>query len=196
MGRISFLILILGFSTLINGQMKDRSSAIDDAPGKDEYEIYAVLAKEWFGGKDFRTITAIREVNGCMGATRNIDPEHTKIPQLKFAQITADCLDKTPAQLTAKRLTAGKKVILLSRKEMKALFADDCETGWKKFYKQYPKSTGQIYFSRVGFDDERKFAALSFGFQRECLFGEGYVIFLEKAAGGWRTIYKHSTWVS
>lgn len=199
MYRTSFLMLavLVAFSTLISAQPKNRQlSVINDSPGKDEYEIYAILAKEWFGGKEFKTITVLSEISGCGRATNSIDPAYAKIPELKFAEMAADCLQKKAARLRPDQLGVGKKVLLLSENKMKLLFAVGCEVGWKKFYKQYPKSNGQMYFSRVGFDNERRFAGVSFGFQRGCLSGEGYVIFLEKSGSDWRIIYKQSTWMS
>ena len=196
MHRTGFLVLmIVGLSVFTDGQVNRTRVATNDAPSRLEYEIYAVVAKEWFGGKEFKIFSALREVSSCEDVTKYVDPLQAKIPDLKMGQITADCLGKSAARLDALELNLQKKVALLSRKDMKRLFATDCEMGWKTFYKQYPKSTGQVTFSRVGFDDDGKFAALNFGFKRECLFGEGHAVFLQKLDGVWRIIYKQSTWV-
>jgi len=81
------------------------------------------------------------------------------------------------------KFSIPQTVILISRGELNKLFNN--EKGWDAFYEKYPKSSGIIYISRVGFNRNQTQAILSFGYQAGWVWGKYYRIFLTKEEGKW-----------
>ena len=73
---------------------------------------------------------------------------------------------------------------------------DKFDRFWTKFYKKYPDSSGIIFFSNVGFNDEHSQAFVYAG--RSCggLCGEGEYILLNKVNGRWVIQKEQDLWVS
>ncbi|HEX8696169.1 MAG TPA: hypothetical protein VF746_27375 [Longimicrobium sp.] len=72
---------------------------------------------------------------------------------------------------------------------------------WERFYARYPGARGASggfhYLSRVGFDAERRRAAVQTGTQCHYLCGHGNVVVLKRSPEGrWRIVGMAPTWVS
>ena len=92
------------------------------------------------------------------------------------------------------KFSIPQTVILISEEELNEIFQN--AKGWDAFYEKYPNSSGVIQISRVGFNSNQTQAILYFGYQREPLWGEGYLIFLTKDEGKWIFKEQVGLWVS
>jgi hypothetical protein len=87
--------------------------------------------------------------------------------------------------------------VLLNSKDFKAFFQTNrLEGGWEDFYKKYPKSSGYITFSRVGFNQDQTKAIFFKDSYCGSLCGSGdYVLFI-KSNGKWKVSNIFNCWVS
>lgn len=92
------------------------------------------------------------------------------------------------------KFSIPQTVILISDGELNEIFQNN--KGWGAFYEKYPNSSGVISISRAGFNSNQTQAILYYGYQREMLDGEGYLIFLTKDEGKWIVKEKVGLWVS
>ncbi len=92
------------------------------------------------------------------------------------------------------KFSIPQTVILISDGELNEIFQNN--KGWGPFYEKYPNSSGVISISRAGFNSNQTQAILYFGYQRESLDGQGYLIFLTKDEGKWIVKEKVGLWVS
>ena len=67
---------------------------------------------------------------------------------------------------------------------------------WSQFYDKFPKSTGLINFSRVGFNQDRSKALFYRGESGGALAGAGIFFYLEKSNGRWRLVADSQMWIS
>ena len=84
---------------------------------------------------------------------------------------------------------------LVSAEEIKGYF-DERGKGWEGFYKKYPKSSGLIFFSRVGFNAQHNEAFVYFGHSCGGLCGSGGYVSLKKLGAGWVIQKSEGVWVS
>lgn len=70
------------------------------------------------------------------------------------------------------------------------------ENFWNRFYREYPNSTGLLFFSKVGFNDRLDQAFLYMGKSCGGLCGGGKYVLLEKVDGEWVISKQQQLWVS
>jgi hypothetical protein len=85
---------------------------------------------------------------------------------------------------------------LIPNASIDQFFAHDAAAGWLGFNKEYPKSHGILWLSRVGFNKDRNQALLYTGNEWTAAAGEGFLILLQKETGGWREVSRAVCWVS
>ncbi len=91
----------------------------------------------------------------------------------------------------------SKKVVLITREEIHDIFTGNgVNDGWETFYRKYPGSSGEIIFSRIGYNTSKTQALVEMGNMYASLGGEGQVIYLEKENGQWRLVRSFVTWIS
>lgn len=166
---------------------------------KDEYEIYSEVIRQQVRDIKGNTLVLALELSECSVGMWKESLVDAGIPSKNLNEIENYCLANKDmkAVLISRGLKLKSKLVLLEFAEIgKFFFRVNCEDGWKKFYKRYPKSNGNMGLSKVGFDKERTHAVVHYGNQRQCLDGEGYLFVLEKSQIGWEVVYKQSTWVS
>ena len=84
---------------------------------------------------------------------------------------------------------------LVSAEEIKGYFYE-VGKGWGEFYKKYPKSSGLIFFSRVGFNSQHNEAFVYVGHTCGGLCGSGGYVSLKKLGAGWAIQKSEGVWVS
>lgn len=77
------------------------------------------------------------------------------------------------------------KYLLVKDEEIDALFKDDVMGGWEAFHRKYPKSSGFLTLSRVGFNEDKTQALVYKGWSCGGLCGGGSYILLTKKKGVW-----------
>jgi hypothetical protein len=84
--------------------------------------------------------------------------------------------------------------VLLSEDDMQLIFRG--QTGWDRFRKWFPKSSGIKMISSPGFSTDGSQALVQLGQQSDYLSGCGVCYFYELKNGVWRQVGKATTWVS
>jgi len=84
-------------------------------------------------------------------------------------------------------------VQLINPKEINCFFSYD-ESGWDKYYKKYPESSGFIFFTRPGINSQGNKAVIEYGWLFDSLGGMGYIIILEKNNNSWTVTNRFYTW--
>jgi hypothetical protein len=84
---------------------------------------------------------------------------------------------------------------LVSWEEIKSYF-DEGGKGWEEFYKKYPKSSGLIFFSRVGFNSHHDEAFVYVGHTCGGLCGSGGYVSLKKHRTTWVVQKSEGVWES
>jgi hypothetical protein len=87
-------------------------------------------------------------------------------------------------------------IILLSQTDLKAIFDQNLEDSWKRFFKKYPSSQGLLTLSRVGFNAQKDQALVYFGNSKGSVDGVGYVALLSDENNTWVLIKQISIWIS
>ena len=72
----------------------------------------------------------------------------------------------------------------------------DPDMYWKRFYKQYPGSLGQISLSAIGYNAKGDWAILMVDQGCGSLCGNGYMVSVRRTGGEWRIANIQRTWVS
>jgi hypothetical protein len=67
---------------------------------------------------------------------------------------------------------------------------------WTAFYARFPDASGIIRFSRVGYSDDGREAAVAVSYSCGQLCGRGSIVVLEKRDGVWRVRSSRMNWVS
>jgi hypothetical protein len=94
------------------------------------------------------------------------------------------------------KLVSDKKYVFLSKSDENSIFSGKGIYGWSQFDEKFPRSTGIIGFSNVGFNQDRKQALVYV--TRSCggKCGEGDYVLMEKENNVWKIKNVCNTWVS
>ena len=100
----------------------------------------------------------------------------------------------SPARLEGP-FDSALNVNLLSNQDYDRFFGTG-GTSWERFYSVYPKATGVIECSRIGFSVDGTQALVYIGRVSHLLAGKGHVVLLERSSGNWRVRRVEGTWMS
>ena len=84
----------------------------------------------------------------------------------------------------------------ISGEELKEIFEKGVASGWKTFYKKYPKSSGYWDFSPVGYSSNGTKALVYLGHHCGGLCGTGHLVLLAKENDRWRVKNRVMLWIS
>jgi hypothetical protein len=196
---LSILFLAgLGISQISKTEKPPVSDKWAQVISDDEYRIYESLFSEWFGKDNLALMVINPSLHSCKGAAYMVESKYSKVSDATTDEIEANCVDLPAAKLlNANQFHLKQKVVLVTEDQQKSYFPSsvDCEVGWKKYFKKYPRSNGFMSVSRVGFDREKHYAAVYFSYIRGCLDGEGHKVLLENVNGHWKVIYHLGLWM-
>lgn len=96
-----------------------------------------------------------------------------------------------------KNFDVSVKQNFISEEETEKIFGtDNVIDGWRSFYKNFPKSSGKINFSNVGFNAQLTQAIVYVSHGCGGLCGSGDYYLLEKKNGKWEIAEEAGAWVS
>lgn len=153
----------------------------------EEYSVYSAVINSAFLHP--KTEIAIIESH------TQFDRATVEIPQ----EFKEDLLPKIErSESLERRFSIKVEYLLLSNDQLETLFKANpgMGTGWERFWKQYPKGTGLLGFSRVGFDRTRNKAFVYASEVCGSLCGNGYAFRLEKINGSWQVKEKKDLWIA
>ncbi len=163
---------------------------------KSEYEVYSSVLIDRYNPQSVNKIVIYQVTNNqtwcinydCFQNFKNYSLE-------KDSMLFIDHKNKNAKTYKLEnKFSIPQTVILISEEELNEIFQN--AEGWDVFYEKYPNSTGVIQISRVGFNSNQTQAILYFGYHRESLDGQGYLIFLTKDEGNWIVREQVGLWIS
>jgi hypothetical protein len=176
------------------------------SPEVEKYAVYSALIKDMYV-EDEIELLVIGQETGCQTPSDNEQVEEMRLdmekhaieslPELERATIADFRVRTKECHSLSQQLDIPIKYVLVTERELERLFpANEFDRAWSRFYSKYPKSSGIINFSNVGFNGDMNQAFVSTG--RGCggLCGAGYFVLLVKEQGVWKVHSKVNTWVS
>jgi hypothetical protein len=178
---------------------------------EDDYKVYSLVLQANYVRKGVErlvigdhTLMALPPV--MMGMTQPGDtPEMKKIRKTATKETTQDYEEKnkSPAPLE-NRFSVKVPIVLMSEGDRDRVFQVKGEgekktgnpKGFDEFYRLYPKSTGFMSVSRIGYNSAKTQALLYIGNLCGGLCGTGQVFLLVKDDGAWKVQYVAMTWIS
>ena len=154
-----------------------------DEISSDEYSVYSDLINSRF--LDRGTKLAVIEARTHLETQASIPKEFEN-------DLLRKMNESYPLQ---RRFHLRRKYVLITKDEVNRLIIDDPKGG-DTFWKTYPKSTGLLILSRVGFDITRTKAFVCAADICGPLCGYGYSFVLEKQNGMWKIRNEKQLWIS
>jgi hypothetical protein len=176
---MSFLLMLLLLLPAPATQASLQSSVTDE-----EYSVYSALINPTFLSE--KTELAVIQANTEFDRNAVIPEEFKKDLQPKIERI--DTLER--------RFNLKVDYVLLNNAQLDSLFKGNLMQGWEVYWKKYPKGTGLLGFSRVGFDRAHTKAFLYVSESCGSLCGNGYAVILEKVNGSWVVKEKKELWIA
>ncbi len=203
---IGLLILTAGVTGWTSLQLKSQSTTalaaakprplqIDD----DEYAVYSALINDDLKDSDSDNKSSNKSDRvliieqrpslwgGSIPAEENQFFEELKksAPELQPETINDLLVKSNAVTLLERKFNIKIKYALVSNEELDALFKEDVGGGWEAFHKKFPKSSGILTLSRVGFNADKTQALVYKGWSCGGLCGGGGYTLLKKKKGVW-----------
>jgi len=162
----------------------NRPEARQDSIATEEYTVYSALINSRF----LRRQTNLAVIQ----ARTEFDERRIVIPQ----EFEDDLLPKLESSYTLdRRFRLRVKYLLLSNEGLDE-FRKDLDKAWELYWKQYPKATGLLTLSRVGFNRSRTRAFVYASEGCGSLCGHGYSFVLEKVGDVWKLKEEKQLWIA
>jgi hypothetical protein len=168
----------------------------------EENAIYGTIIREQFVDKTTTFVTIEAMSTNCpifengLGTPLPADIFSELRGSMSISKETTDsylAMNQSPSEILLGDI--GINYRLVSAEEIKGYF-DERGRGWEAFYKKYPKSSGLIVFSRVGFNAQHNEAFVYVGHSCGGLCGSGGYVSLKKLGAGWVIQKSEGVWVS
>jgi hypothetical protein len=170
----------------------------------EENAIYGTIIREQFVDKTTTFVTIEAMSTNCEIYEKN-SFRTPPIPADIFSELRNSMLisKETTDSYLAKNQSSSEILLgdiginyrIVSAEEINGYF-DERGKGWEEFYKKYPKSSGLIFFSRVGFNSQHNEAFVYVGHTCGGLCGSGGYVSLKKLGAGWAIQKSEGVWVS
>jgi hypothetical protein len=170
----------------------------------EQYAVYSTLLDRYSFDKN-RTLLVIINQTHSEELQNDLPPELiSELTSNLVKSLRSLALQKTidnyfdrnkQSEILRERFVTVRKYKLISPEEVKRYFREG-GGGWDAFYRKYPKSTGLISLSRVGFNTAGNQAVVYV--ERDCglLCGTGTYYSLAKKDGKWAVVQEYERWVS
>lgn len=178
-----------------------------DAGFIDEQAIYRAVVQKMFVNERTEMVVIQAETTGCpfyeneeFGNERaHLEDFSASIKRFMPTVQTAtleDYLGKNKVSAPLLLTDPGIDYVLLGHSSVSHFFDAKIGSGWRGFYSKYPRSTGLLFFSRVGFNPEHNQAFLYAGQSCGGLCGFGSYVLLTKQGGQWAIEQEQWLWES
>jgi hypothetical protein len=175
-----------------SARRNDKSST--DSNDAREYSVLAAILKLHYNG-DGRSVVINDTLEPCGGTTSSFVGTDAQISASDVESAFRECHSNPNQKVGLSRLHIKNRLIPIVESEYRKYFKLDCEEGWNRFYRKYPKSHGYVQLSRVGFVPSKKFALLNFSYMAGCMNGEGHLLLLKNVDGEWKVVGDASLWM-
>jgi len=173
---------------------------VDSNPAFD-YQVYSDVFRELEWSSKEKNVLVILQKTTCRNFLDYDAKVRSRIKK-SFGSALDDSLFEEFRRINAKPIMLEEQfenslsIVLLSKEEEDNIFKLS-DSGWKRFYAKYPKSSGFIELSRVAFGSSKKKALLYCGttFDRG-KGGIGYYILIKKQDSKWMIEKKVRAWIA
>jgi hypothetical protein len=171
----------------------------------DANEIYRLLVqRDFVSNNEIKLIVLRAETTGCPMYEDESIRQKMEFSR-SFHEMLAESMPEAATQTLDNYLAVnqGSKPLRVANLGVDYVLVKDSDFPagrydqfWARFYERYPKSSGILFFSEVGFNDRHDQAFLYAG--RTCggLCGGGEYVLLRKVNGKWEIQKEHDLWVS
>lgn len=188
------LALMVSVTAQIESDKKGNKTAVTLSTSDDYAVLVAVIARYY--ERSDRPIIIEEFLTPCAISSNFLRDTEKLIEPLRLAKMHNDCFLKPKQGIDVKRFKDKYRFIPIKDGYYEKFFkGKDCTSGWKDFYKTYPRSQGYVRFSRVGFDEEGEFAILEFTYVKGCLEGEAHLFIMRKVNDNWQVANDSILWV-
>lgn len=188
--RLCSIVLV---SFLVFTTCDDETNAPTPPAQSEDYDVYSALLNQHF-------IHDMTERVVIVDSTENYELSHPDVRQYLISNLSvteAMLLSYDTANTVKKKLQQQFDItvlaILISDSDFHGIIE---QGGWEEFHAQYPKSSGLITLSGIGYSADRNtalvYASNTVGF----LAGSGVCARLERTAEGWKVMNHIIVWVS
>lgn len=190
--------------------MSAAPAAAQSNPETEKYAVYSALIKDMYVNEGVKLLvietthecaksSEANKVSGEKAEQERREEESAEVkrfPGLERETIHDFLIRADECQPLSRQFDLPVSYVLVTDKEVERFFRKDGVGGWKRFYEEYPNSSGIISFSNVGFNPEMTQAYVTTSNGCGGLCGAGYDVFLTKKEGVWKVTSKNMTWVS
>jgi|SRR5215831_2472940 len=148
----------------------------------ERYAVYSVLLKEMGEDPDPKSLSIEDQTSKDFYSKEEWDQIKVD-PAWQPALNDYQAKNSKPVEIEDK-FSLPAKVMLLPHAEVNRFF-EEGGGWWEAFYRKYPKATGFITLSNVGFNPEMNYALVDVGFHCGGLCGNGSLVLLVKKDGKW-----------
>lgn len=93
-------------------------------------------------------------------------------------------------------LTSPEQFVPITNAQLSHIFRDDTDAGWDRFRLLFPRSSGCVSFSRIGFNHDITQALAYAGKQVDSLIGHGTYWLLKRSQDKWEESENTMAWIS
>lgn len=161
------------YSALINHDLKEGQA---QEKRKDANERVLVINDSPSLWEGFLESESKNFFNEMKNSSPELQPETVNDLQVK---------SQNDAPRLQRKLSINIKYLLVKDEDIEALFKDNVMGGWEGFHRKYPKSSGFLTLSRVGFNADKTQALVYKGWSCGGLCGGGGYTLLSKKNGVW-----------
>ena len=180
------IILLLTLLFLFTGRESEAN------PLTEEPRIYRALLMHLRAEKTVSLVIRAESISGER-VIEGFDQLKIETKEIKQSFIQNN---STPSLVPLSGKIFGQAVIISSRELEEIFKPSSLQQKWKNFYKKYPRSSGIMGLSRVGFNADTTKAVVYFENVCGKLCGNGYIAYLEKGWLGWKVERVAHLWIS
>jgi hypothetical protein len=162
-----------------------------------DYQLYSLVLNELFPNVESLVIN--QETRAVFHDSTYIQYVENNYPEIDASVFADYALKNDTTNFLEDNFTVdSKKVTLVSNEELNHIFSEtgDINKGWEEFYRRFPDSSGEITFTRIGYNTGKTLAMTELGNMYASLGGQGYLIFLKLENGTWKIDKIIPTWIS
>jgi len=153
-------------------------------------QVYSTLIRKRYVNDSTKMILVFAETTPNKDRGSQPDRENLRLLLMPVTQSTLDSYKENSKKVTTleEKLDLPVEYSLITRAEFDEMFSRDNISGWENVYRKYPKASGIIWVSEIGFNSEQTQALVyvTHGCGATC--GEGGYFLLAKESGAWKVV--------
>jgi len=185
-----FIIVMLSLLLFPSvGQMLVQTQA-NSQPLDEAYQVYSTVIRKRYVNDSTKMILVFAETTPNKDRGSQPDRENLRLILMPLTQSTLDSYKENGKKVTKleEKLDLPVTYTLITRAEFDEMFSRDNFSGWENLYRKYPKVSGIIWLSEIGFNSDQTQALVYVTHGCGATRGEGGYFLLAKESGAWKVV--------